>query len=102
MWGISPSPPKLGELTGLFRGVLTKVASTERNFALSVSDEIRRIALNVVRISGGVLTGSSRLRRERVCAARCGLSFLSAGNLPPRRSWVLRAVSGIYGYGVLP
>lgn len=36
--GISPSPPKLGELTGFFPGVLTKVASTGRNFALSVSD----------------------------------------------------------------
>lgn len=83
MRGIFPSPPKLGELTGLFRGVLTKVASTERNFALSTCGEFRRIALHVVRNSDGVLTGSSRLRRERGCAARCGLSFLSAGNLPP-------------------
>lgn len=83
MRGISPSPPNLGGLTGFFPGVLTKAASTERNFALSVSDEIRRIASNVVRNSSGVLTGSSRLRRERGCAARCGLSFLSAGNLPP-------------------
>lgn len=31
----------------------------------------------------GVLTGSSRLRRERDCVARCGLSFLSAGNYAP-------------------
>ena len=83
MRGISPSPPKLGELTGFFPGVLTKTASTERNFALSTCDEFRRIALHVARNSDGVLTGSSRLRRERGCAARCELSFLSAGNYAP-------------------
>ena len=53
MRGISPSPPKLGELTGLFRGVLTKVASTERNFALSISGEIRQ-AFSRVRHGFGV------------------------------------------------
>ena len=31
----------------------------------------------------GVLTGSLRLRRERGCAAHCGLSFLSAGKIMP-------------------
>lgn len=73
MRGISPSPPKLGELTGLFPGVLTKVDSTERNFALSISGEIRT-AFSRVRHGFGV----------RGCAARWWLSFLSAGNLPPR------------------
>ena len=46
-----------------------------------------------------VLTGSSRLRRERGCAARCGLSFLSAGNCPPVALWALRGCEWLI-YGV--
>lgn len=66
MRGISPSPPKLGELTGLFPGVLTKVDSTERNFALSISGEIRT-AFTRVRQGFGV--------REAVPLAVGSLSY---------------------------
>ena len=54
----------------------------------------------------GELTAFSRVRhgfgvREAVPLAVGSLSYRRV-ICPPRRSWVLRAVSGIYGYGVLP
>ena len=89
MRGISPSPPNLGELTGLFPGVLTKVASTERNFALSTGDEFCR-EFSRVRHGFGV--------REAVPLAVGSLSYRRV-ICPLRRSGALRGCERLI-YGV--